>query len=357
MTLLLAALWLQDSAVDKVAEEWTRVAEKVQASVVSVTASRETLIPYNETKVKAKVPIEFAGVIVSADGWILTDASGVAQADLENIKVRLTDGRTFDAKDRRIDRSTALGLLKIEAPELKPIEFAPASPKSGQPIMLCGNAYGMTGTVILGNVSGTGRSVRVGRRQIDDLLQLSLQAVPGDGGALVADNHGRLAGVVVGGYMPIRSDESIQGLLRFFAAGGRGSMTLTFAVPSDVAQFVSGQLKKGDEVQRGWLGLTLEPLNDAERAQLPAQYREAVRVKSIVRRGPAANAGIKAGDVIVGLGGKPMTDLRAMRLEIWGYAKDQKVEATLLEGGRTSAREMVVDLERPGVVPGDESDF
>lgn len=357
MFLLVTALWFQDSVIEQVAEEWTRIAEKIQPSVVSVTASRETLIPYNDTKVKAKVPIEFAGVIVSADGWILTDASGVAQADLENVKVRLADGRTFDAKEKRVDRFTALALIRIDAPELRPVEFAPAAPKAGQPIMLCGNAYGMTGSVILGNVSGVGRSVRVGRRQVDDLLQLSLQAVPGDGGALVADPRGRLAGVVVGGYTPLRAEGSVAEVVRFLAAGGRGSMTLTFAVPADVAQFVASRLSKQKEVQRGWIGFTLEPLNDAERAQLPSEHRHAARVKTVVRRGPAADAGLAPGAVIVGLNGKPLGDLRALRLEIWSLEPGRKVPVTLLDGAKPVNRELTVEVERTGVDGGDESDF
>jgi S1-C subfamily serine protease len=300
MTLLAAP---QDGALlENVQKEWASLARKAGASVVEVRAGGR----------------RFAGVVISDKGHILTDASGLAGG-------RDVTARTARGEERKllaepcVDPLTGLAILQVEPSGLTPIAFAAATPEPGMQVLLIGNPYGIGKTVTQATVAAVGRMVRGRAGPVEDLIQLSAPAYPGDGGALVADVRGELAGIVVAGAgIP--------------AAEGPGpppalGATIPFAVPADVAAFVSARLIERRVVERGWLGVSAHDPDDATRAQLGIQGGAVV--EEVAPGGPAWGK-IKQHDVLVRLNHQPIADLHALRMAVWAMSDGTPVTVELM---------------------------
>ena len=218
-----------------------------------------------------------SGVIVRADGYILTNNHVIAQA--EHIVVALHDGRRAEAKVIGTDPDTDLAVIKIELDKLPVLPFKLSGNEVGDVVLAIGNPFGVGQTVTQGIISATGRS-DLGINTYEDFVQTDAAINPGNSGGALIDVAGNLIGVNTA----------------FFSQSG-GSLGIGFAIPAQICQQVLNSILKDGRVVRGWLGISLIPntLDEDVLASKPV----GVIVADVLRDGPADAAGVKRGDKII----------------------------------------------------------
>lgn len=227
-----------------------------------------------------KVPSIGSGVIVNKDGYILTNNHVVSGAD--EIKVKLTDGREAEAKIIGIDAESDLAILQIKLKNLPTISLGNSSQlKVGDIVLAIGNPFGVGQTVTQGIISATHRS-DLGINTYENFLQTDAAINPGNSGGALIDSNGQLIGI----------NNAI------FTRSG-GYQGIGFAIPVDLAKDVMNELIEHGHVTRGWLGVTVRRLSDDIRKSLNYPKGDGVVVAGVVRGGPAFNAGIRPGDVLI----------------------------------------------------------
>ena len=281
-------------------------------------------IPTPEQGPRAPVRGAGSGFIVSADGYILTNTHVVANAD--EVTVRLTDRREFPAKVIGADDRTDVAVIKISAANLPTVKLGdPARLKAGQWVLAIGSPFGFENTATAGIISATSRSVP-GENYVP-FIQTDVPVNPGNSGGPLFN----MAGEVVG----INS--------QIFSRTG-GFMGVSFAIPIDVARNVEEQLIKTGRVVRGRIGVTIQDVNAQLAESFGLDRPRGALVSSVDHDGPAAKAGIAAGDVILGVAGHPIErygelsgQIAAMRpgadalLEVWRNGKLQNVSVRIEE--------------------------
>ncbi|MGN5764951.1 trypsin-like peptidase domain-containing protein [Acinetobacter calcoaceticus] len=218
-----------------------------------------------------------SGVIVRADGYILTNNHVIAQA--EHIVVALHDGRRAEAKVIGTDPDTDLAVIKIELDKLPVLPFKLSGNEVGDVVLAIGNPFGVGQTVTQGIISATGRS-DLGINTYEDFIQTDAAINPGNSGGALIDVAGNLIGVNTA----------------IFSQSG-GSLGIGFAIPAKVCQQVLNSILKDGRVVRGWLGISLIPNNLDE--DVLAAKPIGVTVADVLRDGPSDVAGIKRGDKII----------------------------------------------------------
>ncbi|MFO1366607.1 MAG: trypsin-like peptidase domain-containing protein [Acinetobacter sp.] len=218
-----------------------------------------------------------SGVIVRADGYILTNNHVIAQA--EHIVVALHDGRRAEAKVIGTDPDTDLAVIKIELDKLPVLPFKLSGNEVGDVVLAIGNPFGVGQTVTQGIISATGRS-DLGINTYEDFIQTDAAINPGNSGGALIDVAGNLIGVNTA----------------IFSQSG-GSLGIGFAIPAQICQQVLNSILKDGRVVRGWLGISLIPntLDEDVLASKPV----GVIVADVLRDGPADAAGVKRGDKII----------------------------------------------------------
>ena len=217
-----------------------------------------------------------SGVIVRPDGYILTDNHVIAQAD--QIVVALQDGRRAVAKVIGTDPDTDLAVIKIELANLPVLPFKLSGNEVGDVVLAIGNPFGVGQTVTQGIVSATGRS-DLGINTYEDFIQTDAAINPGNSGGALIDVAGNLIGVNTA----------------IFSQSG-GSLGIGFAIPARICQQVLNSILKDGRVVRGWLGISLLPV---EQVNILEPKGPGVVVADVLKTGPAAKAGLKKGDKIV----------------------------------------------------------
>lgn len=274
-----------------------------------------------------------SGVVVSPDGLVLTNAHVVAGA--EALRLTVADGRPIGARLLGADPDTDLALLRAESGEalLAAVLGDSAALRVGQLAIAIGNPLGFSSTVTAGVVSALGRSLprghgAAGGRPVEDLVQTDAALNPGNSGGALVDSAGRMIGITTA-----------------IIAGAQG---LCFAVASNTAALVLGHLVRFGRVRRAALGLT------GQREAVPRRAARAhglaqdsgVLVAGVQRGGPAAQGGIEAGDLLLSLGGEPITGVDALLRWLTGERVGAPAEAVLLRRGGLRRR-TVVPAERP----------
>ena len=217
-----------------------------------------------------------SGVIVRPDGYILTNNHVIAQAD--QIVVALQDGRRAVAKVIGTDPDTDLAVIKIELANLPVLPFKLSGNEVGDVVLAIGNPFGVGQTVTQGIVSATGRS-DLGINTYEDFIQTDAAINPGNSGGALIDVAGNLIGVNTA----------------IFSQSG-GSLGIGFAIPARICQQVLNSILKDGRVVRGWLGISLLPV---EQVNILEPKGPGVVVADVLKTGPAAKAGLKKGDKIV----------------------------------------------------------
>ncbi|MCX6923437.1 MAG: trypsin-like peptidase domain-containing protein [Verrucomicrobia bacterium] len=219
-----------------------------------------------------------SGVIVSKDGYILTNNHVVDNAD--SLHVTLQDGREFTAKVIGRDPKSDVAVIKIEANDLPAVPMADSDKvQVGDIVLAIGNPFGVGQTVTTGIVSATGRG-NLGIEDYEDFIQTDAAINPGNSGGALVDVEGRLIGINTAIF-----------------SGSGGNQGIGFAIPSDLARNVMDSLVKYGHVTRGYLGLMIQDVNPALAKEFGLKENSGALIGDVVPNGPADKAGLKNGDV------------------------------------------------------------
>lgn len=300
--------------LDDYSDAVATVAERVTPSVVHVGVTREAHA-YQRGGRSFQLQSGGSGVIITPDGYLLTNNHVVSGAG--SILVTLADGRELPAQLVGADPATDLGVIRVSATGLPAADFGDSNAlRVGQLVLAIGSPYGFQTTVTSGIVSAIGRSLRSeGGRLIENIIQTDAPLNPGNSGGPLVDSHGRVVG--------------INTAIIAYAQG------ICFAIPSATAEWVAGLLIKEGRVRRGYLGITaqmrrLRPV--VVRANnLPSD--RAVEVTEVITGGPAQLAGVRAGDLIVGLDGVPVNSIDDIHRLLNRVAPGSQIRLTILRGG------------------------
>ncbi|MCX6981400.1 MAG: DegQ family serine endoprotease [Verrucomicrobia bacterium] len=269
-----------------------------------------------------------SGVIVSKDGYIITNNHVVDQAD--EITVTLADGKT-ELKATKIgsDAGSDIAVIKVDAKDLKPITFTDSDKiKVGDIALAIGNPFALRQTVTKGIISAVGRN-QTGMSEFGNFIQTDASINPGNSGGALVDALGRLVGI----------NSAI------FSQSG-GSMGIGFAVPSNQARSVMESLIKFGKVQRGFLGIQMQPLDEKLAKEFKAPDKDGILVAEVVPGGGAEKAGVKSGDIIVKLNGQRPDDIAALRNSVANMMPGTKVELEIYRNGKPQNISVTL-VERP----------
>ena len=234
-----------------------------------------------------------SGVIVSEQGYILTNHHVIESVD--QIEVALSDARKVPARVVGADPETDLAVLKIDVQKLPAITFArPEQLRVGDVVLAIGNPFYLGHTVTGGIVSALGRS-GLGISTFENLIQTDAAINPGNSGGALVDAGGNLVGINTAIY-----------------SRTGGSMGIGFAIPVSTAKMVLEQIIKTGGVARGWIGVELQEISPALAESFKLGAQRGALIAGVLRGGPADKAGIKPGDVVVEIQGKPVADPTAM---------------------------------------------
>jgi serine protease Do len=276
-----------------------------------------------------------SGFIVSADGYIVTNNHVIDKAD--EIVIELFSGEEYDAKVVGRDIKTDLALLKVEADNPLPfVNFGDSDmSRVGDWVMAIGNPLGQGFSVSAGIISANNRSLRAG--PYDDFIQTDAAINRGNSGGPLFNMDGDVIGVNTAIISPTG-----------------GSIGLGFAMASNVVSGVIDQLKEFGETRRGWLGVSIQDL-DIEMAEALGLDKAAGALVSDVPAGPAKDAGILAGDVILSFDGKDVKDTRGLIKQVGNSEVGKSVRVIVQREGKTQTIKVVLarreDAEKSLIVP------
>jgi Do/DeqQ family serine protease len=263
-----------------------------------------------------------SGVIVSPDGVVVTNTHVVKVGGAAEIKVALADRREFDAKVILQDEKSDLAVLRIEGGDgrFPHLEFEDSDTlEVGDLVLAIGNPFGVGQTVTSGIVSALART-EVGRSEAQVFIQTDAAINPGNSGGALIDMAGRVVGINTA----------------IFSRSG-GSHGVGFAVPSNLVKLIVDSAVSGRKLERPWLGAKLEAVTREMAEALGMERVSGAMVTRVYDNGPAAEAGLQAGDVIVSIDGYDVPDTRAVlyRLTMHGVGKHSRLD--VLRKGRRMA--------------------
>ena len=263
-----------------------------------------------------------SGFIISADGYIMTNAHVVDSA--EKITVRLTDKREFRAKVIGADKRTDVALLKIEATGLPKITVGdPNKLKVGEWVVAIGSPFGFDSSVTAGIVSAKGRSLP--QDNFVPFIQTDVAINPGNSGGPLFNMNGEVVGINS----------------QIYTRSG-GSMGLSFAIPIDVATQVTEQLRTSGKVTRGRIGVTIQELTRELAESFGLSKPVGALISSVEKNGPADKAGIEASDVILKFDGKPVNSSSDLPRMVAATKPGSKVAVELWRKG--GSRQITVEI-------------
>jgi serine protease Do len=334
-----AALGRQDSYADLVAQ--------VAPAVVTIQAERvvrQAALPFGDDRLFQQFfgpdarrmrpqPREEnalgSGVIVSPDGYILTNAHVVEGAS--QIRIELTDRRSFVARLVGADQASDLAVLKIEANGLRNLPLGDATKvRVGDVVLAIGNPLGVGQTVTMGIISAKGRATGVSDGGFEDFLQTDAPINQGNSGGALVDTRGELVGINS----------------QILTPSG-GSIGIGFAIPADMAENVMQQLIKTGTVHRAKMGVTVQGVDSELAKSLGLKDVRGALVSAVEADSPAQKAGIERGDVILTFNGEPVSDSNALRNRVASSQPGSKATVTVMRNGHEETRQIVL-AELPG---------
>lgn len=268
-----------------------------------------------------------SGVILSAQGFIVTNNHVIANAD--SVLVALRDGREAPAQVIGTDPETDLAVLKIQLPDLPSISLTSSEAKRiGDVVLAIGNPYGVGQTVTMGIISATGRN-SLGLNTYEDFIQTDAAINPGNSGGALIDAYGNLVGI----------NSAI------FSKSG-GSQGIGFAIPSNLARQVMQDLIEHQRVIRGWIGVEVQELTPRLAESFGLDNAQGLVIAGIFRNGPAHIAGLQPGDIMTAINQDPISDSRIAMNRIATFKPGQSASIDILRNGTPMQLEVQIG-ERP----------
>jgi len=304
------------------ASGFSAAARKAAPAVVSINTSKTAKNPYGddpwfrfffgEQGNQAQVGLG-SGVIVSPSGYILTNNHVVDGAD--EIEVTLNDSRRAPAKVIGTDPDTDLALLKIELDKLPVIALGNSDAlQVGDQVLAIGNPFGVGQTVTSGIVSALGRN-QLGINTFENFIQTDAAINPGNSGGALVDTNGNLLGINTAIY-----------------SRSGGSMGIGFAIPVSTARLVMEGLVKDGQVRRGWIGVEPNDLSPELAETFGVKASQGVIITGVLQSGPAAQAGIRPGDVVTQVADKQVHNVSELLSAVAALPPGVPARFSLLRG-------------------------
>jgi serine protease Do len=270
-----------------------------------------------------------SGFIISADGYIVTNnhvITAEGQGEVESITVTMTDGTDYPAKLVGKDAASDLAVLKISGPKPFPfVKFGDSrKARVGDWVIAIGNPFGLGGTVTQGIISAVYRNTGTGSAY-DRYLQTDASINRGNSGGPMFDMHGNVIGI----------NNAI------FSPTG-GSVGIGFAIPADTAAPIVDKLIKGVAIERGYLGVRIQPLSDDLAASLGLAKKRGEFVQAVEPAQGAAKAGLQPGDVVLSVDGKDVTPEQSLSYIVANTAPGKRVPITIIRNGERLTLNAVV---------------
>lgn len=252
-----------------------------------------------------------SGVILSPAGYVLTNNHVIEEAD--QIQVTLNDGRQASAAVIGTDPETDLAVLKIELGDLPVVTLGNSDLlQIGDPVLAIGNPFGVGQTVTSGIVSALGRT-QLGINTFENFIQTDAAINPGNSGGALVDINGHLMGINTAIY-----------------SRSGGSMGIGFAIPTSTVRSVMEAIVKDGQVTRGWIGVEPQDLTPELAESFGVATRQGVIITGVLQNGPAAQAGIRPGDVITRVKGRDVKDVPQLLSAVAALAPGESAELDVL---------------------------
>jgi serine protease Do len=332
------------SGAETLSKAFVAISKEVLPSVVTIYSERLVAVNPQGDRSGRGMPEDFfhffglpdqvpqrgmgSGVIIQEDGLILTNNHVVAGAD--RVRVNLSDGRDFDAKVLGRDPKTDIAVLRIEASGLPAARMGSSDAlEVGEWVLAVGSPFQLNQTVTQGIVSAKGRS-SVGLADYEDFIQTDAAINPGNSGGALVNLRGEVVGVNTA-----------------IATRTGGYQGVGFAIPIDMARKITDSLVRNGRVVRGFLGIQIQDVDAALAENLGLDKPQGALVTDVTRGQPAAEAGIKTGDLIVELDGQPVRDRDALRLKVGETQPGTDMAVTVLrDGGRKTIKVHLAEFPR-----------
>ncbi|MBP9191211.1 MAG: Do family serine endopeptidase [Ignavibacteria bacterium] len=260
-----------------------------------------------------------SGILISNDGYILTNNHVVKNASDNGIKVILTDKREYTAKMIGVDPNTDLAVIKVDAYDLPSITIGNSdNVQVGQWVVAIGNPLGLNSTVTAGIVSALGRNIQLGGDSyaINNFIQTDAAINPGNSGGALVDINGNLVGI----------NTAIKTTNGYYQGYG-------FAIPINLAKNVATELIKNGKVSRGYIGVTIKDVDVKEAKGLGMDKVKGVMVQDVLEGGAGFNAGLKSGDVILTVDGKEVNAANELQTIIGSHHPGDEVSLVIFRDG------------------------
>ncbi|MGA9117884.1 MAG: DegQ family serine endoprotease [Bacteroidota bacterium] len=269
-----------------------------------------------------------SGVIISADGYILTNNHVVDGAD--ELTVKLEDNKSYSAKVVGRDPQTDIAVVKIDAKELPAASLGNSdSVRIGQWVIAVGNPFNLSHTVTAGIISAKGRS-SMNLAQYEDYIQTDASINPGNSGGALADLDGNVIGINTAIYSP----------------NGSGNVGIGFAVPINMAKSIMHDLIAHGKVSRGYLGVTIQDVTDKLAKSFDLKNAEGALIGGVQADGPAEKAGLKVGDIVTEFNGKKIENRDQLSNLVAQTLPKSTADLTVLRDGKTMNFKITL-AERP----------
>ncbi len=272
-----------------------------------------------------------SGFIISRDGYILTNSHVVGDAD--KIRVKLHDGREFDAKRIGADEKSEVAVIKIEADDLPYLPLGDSSKLDiGAFVIAIGNPFGLTESVTFGAVSALGRN-NIGIADYENFIQTDAAINPGNSGGPLLDTGGEVVGINTAIY-----------------SQSGGSMGIGFAIPINMAKAIKEQLVATGKVVRSYLGIYIQDVTSELAESFGLKDAEGILVSDVESESGAAKGGLKQGDVILKLNGERVSNVAAFRNEVSSNPPGTELTLTVIRDGKEKTLKVVT-----AAMPGEET--
>lgn len=270
-----------------------------------------------------------SGVVISPQGYILTNNHVVEAAD--EIEVALADGRKAPARVVGADPETDLAVIKIDVPNLPAITLGRIEQAQvGDPVLAIGNPFGVGQTVTMGIISALGRN-HLGINTFENFIQTDAAINPGNSGGALIDTNGNLLGINTAIY-----------------SRSGGSLGIGFAIPVSTVKTVMESIINTGQVVRGWIGVEPQDITPELAESFGLTRKTGAIIAGVLRDSPADKAGIKPGDILIAIEGKPVTDTTEMLNLIAQLTPGNKAKFTILRRNQESEMQVTIG-KRPKI--------
>ncbi len=269
-----------------------------------------------------------SGVIISKDGYIVTNNHVIKDAGDDGIRVVLTDKREFKAKLICTDENTDIAVIKIEANDLPVMSLGNSDNlQVGEWVLAIGNPLGLNSTVTAGIVSALGRNIGIngGGYGIENFIQTDAAINPGNSGGALVDMNGQLIGI----------NAAIKSNTGYYQGYG-------FAIPVNMVKNVTTDLIKNGKVSRGYIGVQIQTIDETMAKALGLDRAKGVLVQSLVKGGAGEDAGLKEGDVILSVEGKEVNAANELQMIIGSHHPGETVKLSVYRDGKTIEKEITL---------------